>query len=120
MITLLWIEIVSKLAIGGLLIVSPTLLIKVLGLPRSSSAFWPRLVGALLVGMAAAMFMDISLRLGHGMSLGGSFVINVALALALLADLISRNDMKPWRGRMVKWIALATLSTLAFVEIAHL
>jgi hypothetical protein len=103
MIQLLWIELVMKLAGGIVLLSIPLTAIKVLGLPRSETTFWPRLLGAVLIGLAAATFMDASVRLGHGLALGGSFVINVVSALAL-----------------VLWGLVITLIGLAFAQIPYL
>jgi hypothetical protein len=117
---LLWIELVMKLAGGLLLVLVPLTTIAVLGLPRAETAFWPRQLGAALIGLSAATFMDASARLGHGLSLGGSFVINLATGGTLVAVLFLGQGPSTMRGRIVMWgLALATLG-LTLVEIAYI
>jgi glucose uptake protein GlcU len=120
MIQLLWIELVMKLSAGLVLLTIPLTTIKVLGLPRSETAFWPRLLGAVLIGLAAATFMDASVRLGHGLALGGSFAINVVSALTLCGILTLQKGPTPLRGRIVLWGLVAVLILLAFLQIPYL
>ena len=51
---LLWVEMLLKLAAGLVLLIAPTTTAAVLGLPRPGSGFWPRLLGATLVGQGIA------------------------------------------------------------------
>lgn len=120
MIQLLWIELVAKLAAGLVLLVIPLTAIKVLGLPRPPTAFWPRLLGGVLLGLSAATFMDTTVRLGHGLSLGGSFVINLASGLTLGAMLFLKQGPDTRRGRAILWLIAGTLLALALVEIAYI
>ncbi|MEQ1695757.1 MAG: ABC transporter permease [Hyphomicrobiaceae bacterium] len=120
MIQLLWIELVAKLAVGLVLLVVPLTAIKVLGLPRPPTAFWPRLLGGVLVGLSAATFMDTTVRLGHGLSLGGAFVINLALGLTLGTMLYLKQGPETRRGRAILWAVTAVLLVLALVEIAYI
>ncbi len=120
MVQLLWIELVMKLAGGVLLLALPLTTIRVLGLPRSETAFWPRLLGAVLIGLAAATFMDASVRFGHGLGLGGSFTINIISALTLAAILTLQKGPTPLRGRIVLWGLVVVLIVLAFAQIPYL
>lgn len=120
MLQLLWIELGLKLSGGLVLIAVPLTAIKVLGLPRTDTVFWPRLLGAVLIGLSAATFMDASVRLGHGLSLGGSMVINLATGLALAAMLVLKQGGTSRRGRALLWALVAILLGLALVEIAYI
>ena len=51
---LLWIEILSKGAVGVLLLVAPRILARALGLPPAAEPFWPRCFGGVLAGLAVA------------------------------------------------------------------
>ena len=53
---LLWLETLLKLIPGLLLALAPLTTLRILGLPRPDTGFWPRLCGALLVGIAGALF----------------------------------------------------------------
>jgi hypothetical protein len=119
-IQLLWIELVMKLAGGLVLLLVPLTAIKVLGLPAAPSPFWPRLLGAVLVGLALATYMDASVRLGHGLALGGSFVINLTAGFALAALAYLGRGIETTRGRLVLWLCAAGLLGLAAVELAYI
>ena len=120
MIQLLWIELVTKLAVGLVLLAVPLTAIKVLGLPRPPTAFWPRLLGGLLLGLAAATFMDTNVRLGHGLGLGGSFVINLSSGFTLGTILFLKQGPDTRRGGAVLWTLAAAIIGLALIEIAYI
>ncbi len=120
MIQLLWIELVAKLAVGLVLLAVPLTAIKVLGLPRPPTAFWPRLLGGVLLGLAAATFMDTTVRLGHGLSLGGSFVINLITGLTLGTMLFLNQGPDTRRGRAILWSLTVALIALSLIEIAYI
>lgn len=119
-IQLLWIELVAKLAAGLVLLAIPMTAIKVLGLPRPPTAFWPRLLGGVLLGLSAATFMDTTVRLGHGLSLGGSFVINLISAATLGTMLFLKQGPETRRGRAILWALTAALAGLGLIEIAYI
>lgn len=120
MLQLLWIEFVTKLA-GGLVLLSfPLTAIKVLGLPKSETAFWPRVLGAVLIGLAIATYMENSVKLGHGLGLGGSFVINLTGGLTFAALLFLKQAGTTVRSRVVLWACSLALIGLALVEIAYI
>lgn len=120
MLQLVWIELVMKLAGGLALTLLPLTTIKVLGLPKAETAFWPRLLGVVLIGLAAATFMDASVRLGHGLGLAGSVAINLVAALALTVMLVLKQGPAAWRGRAVLWLLVFLLGALVLVEIAYI
>ena len=69
-----------KLASGLLLVTAPLAMLRLLGLARPPSGFWPRLTGALLLGLAAATFIEIRLPGSKGLGLYGTIAIQAALA----------------------------------------
>jgi hypothetical protein len=117
---LLAIEFVTKLAGGLILLAAPLTAIKLLGLPRSETAFWPRLLGLILIGIALAAYMDASVRLGHGIGLPGLMVVNLIAAFGLGAMLALQKGPTPLRGRVVLWGLAALLAGLGLFEIAYL
>ncbi len=117
---LLWIEVLLKLAGGVLLILAPRILARALGLPPAESPFWPRVLGGVLLGIAAAAFIEVKLKAGSGLGLGGAIAINLA-GVAILGSLLILGQVGPLRrGRMALWLVAGTLATLALVEIAWL
>jgi hypothetical protein len=113
-------ELITKLASGLALLAAPLTLITLFGLAPAASAFWPRLLGAFLLGLTAATYMDVSVRLGHGLGLAGAMVINFAVSMALAAGLILGQSAPTRRGRVFLGGIAAALFMLALAEIAYI
>lgn len=116
---LLWIELLLKLAAGLALLLAPALTAGVLGWPRPGVGFWPRLLGAVLIGMAAASALQGFLLPGRGLALGGSAAVNLATAAFLLTLLLLGPPPPSRRGRLALWLLLGLLVLLSLVEIAY-
>jgi hypothetical protein len=113
---LLWAEMLLKLSAGLALLIAPAMTAAVLGLPRPGSAFWPRLLGAVLIGIGSASALQ-SMASGRGLALGGSIVINLAAAAFLLSFAVLRPPPAR-RGRALIWLLVASLFLLSLIEIA--
>jgi Na+-transporting NADH:ubiquinone oxidoreductase subunit NqrE len=70
--------------------------------------------------LGLATFMEASARLGHGLGLGGSFVVNLTIAFVLAGLLYLGEGSHTRRGRAIMWILVATLVTLAAFELAYI
>ena len=116
---LLWLETLLKIAPGLLLALAPLTTLRVLGLPRPETGFWPRLCGALLVGIAGALFLE-GTSLGHGLGLAGCIIINLCGATVLATLLALDRGPTSARGRAVVWALVCALVTLSVFEIAIL
>ena len=116
---LLWLETLLKFVPGLLLALAPLTTLRVLGLPRPETGFWPRLCGALLIGIAGALFLEGTSR-GHGLSLAGCIVINLCGAAVLATLLVLERGPTSVRGRAVVWALVCALVTLSIFEIAIL
>ena len=114
---LLWIEACLKLAGGLALTVAPRTLARLLGLPSADQPFWPRLLGALLIGLAAASLLEA--RMQGGLGLAGSIAVNLAGAAMIGALLILGRAGNTRRGRLLLWLIAGALIVLGLVEIAH-
>ena len=77
-------------------------------------------VGTLLIGIAAAAFIEIRLPGSKGLGLYGIIAINFAAVLALLGHLIMNTAAPSRRGRTVLWLAVALLAVLALAEISEI
>ena len=93
--------------------------IKVLGLPGSEHRFWPRLLGAVLIGLAAATLIEGWLPGSRGLSLAGCIAINLTSAAMMAISLITGTPRPPARGRYLLWLVIAILALLSLVEIAY-
>jgi hypothetical protein len=116
---LLWIETLLKFFPGVMLALAPMTTLRVLGLPRPDSGFWPRVCGALLTGMAAALFLEGTTS-GHGLGLAGVIVINLCGASLLATMLVLDRGPTSRRGRTAVWLTVCILVTLSVIEIVVL
>ena len=113
---LLWVEMLFKLAAGLALLSAPTATAAVMGWPRPGSAFWPRLLGAILIGIGLASALNARAAGGRGLALGGSVSINLAVATFLFVSGMLRPPQTR-RGRLLSWLIVATLFLLSLIEI---
>lgn len=117
---LLWIETLLKLSAGLPLALMPLSTIRLLGLPRPESGFWPRLCGALLIGIAGALLLEGRTPGSQGLGLAGIVVINLCGASLLSALLVLEKGPASARGRIIVWLVVVVLLTLSLFEIAKL
>jgi len=114
---LLFVEMALKGASGILLLLFPRSLARILGLPPVTETFWPRLLGALLAGLAIASFLEV--RPGHnGVGLAGHVAINFAAVLAATGLLVTGRAGPTRRGRAFMVLVIAMLAVLALLELA--
>jgi hypothetical protein len=116
---LLWFETLLKLAGGAALVLAPLVTIKLLGLPPATNGFWPRLLGAVLIGLAAATFIEGALEGSRGLGLAGSIVINIASAAVIALAGLFGGGAPTRRGTFTLSALVVLLLVLALVEIAH-
>ena len=115
---LLWLEMVLKAVSGGLLLLFPRTLARLLGLPAVTETFWPRLLGGMLAGMAVATLLEGQLAARNGLGLAGHVAVNLAAVLVLLGLLVGGRAGVARRGRVFVGLAVAALTLLALVELA--
>lgn len=116
---LLWIEIVLKGTIGLLLVVMPKWTAYVLGLPPVTQAFWARMAGSALAGIAAAVALGAWLGKPGGIGLAGLVAINFAAAVVLVLELSVGTATPARRGRALLWLAALSLAALGLAELAQ-
>lgn len=117
---ILFLEVLVKLAFGVPLLLAPLSVARVFGLPCPPTGFWPRLVGGLLVGLAAAIFIEMRLPGSKGLGLHGLIAVNLVAAGTLIGLLILNSSAPTLRGRLALWLAAALLFLLALAEIAEI
>lgn len=116
---LLWIEACLKLVGGLALVTAPRGLARLLGLPSADDRFWPRLLGGVLIGLAAASLIEGRNPGAGGLGLAGSIAVNLAGAAVIGALLILHRAGNTKRGRLLLCLVVALLVLLSLVEIAH-
>ena len=117
---LLWIETLLKLAGGLALCLAPLTVIRLFGLPPAGSGFWPRLLGAVLIALSVASFLEGATLSTGGLGLAGSLAINLSAVAMISTHLMLGAGPQTRRGRVVLWLLVAALSLLALFEIAHI
>jgi hypothetical protein len=117
---LLWIETLLKFAGGLVLVLAPLGTIKLLGLPRTETAFWPRLLGVVLIGLAGALFVEGRAPGSYGLGLAGCVIVNFC-AVSMLGGLLALEAGPPSaRGRAAVWALVVLLVCLSVLEIVNL
>lgn len=117
---LLWIETLLKLSGGLVLVLAPRSTIKLLGLPPAATGFWPRLLGALLIGIAGALFLEGSVPGSSGLGLAGCLIVNFTAVSMMSALLVLQAGPPSARGRAVMWALVILLVWLSVLEIVNL
>lgn len=118
---LLWIEIILKAAAGLTLVLVPLTAIRIVGMQRPETGFWPRLLGAVVLGIAAGVFMTLQYPdVRGGIGPAGLIPINLFGAGAMIAPLILGTAAPTKRGKAFILANAVVLVTLAFLEIAHI
>ncbi|MCC7252163.1 ABC transporter permease [Hyphomicrobium sp.] len=116
---LLWLETLLKLAGGAALVLAPLATIKILGLPASASGFWPRLLGAVLIGIAGATFIEGAWEGSRGLGIAGLIMINLLSAAVVALVALFGVGAQTRRGAAALWVLVVLLLVLVLVEIAH-
>ncbi|WP_295558843.1 ABC transporter permease [uncultured Hyphomicrobium sp.] len=116
---LLWLETLLKLVSGFALAVAPLTTLRILGLPSSASGFWPRLLGAVLIGIGGATFIEGAWEGSRGLGLAGLIIINLTAAAAVALSASFGGGAMTRRGTFALWSLVVLLFVLALVEIAH-
>lgn len=109
-----------NLALGALLLAFPPALVAWLGVPESSSGFYPRILGAVLFGIGLALLLE-GYRpdlLGGGLKLGGAISINLSGALVLAGWLVLGRSNLAARGAIVLWLLVVLLVGISAAEVA--
>lgn len=118
---ILWFEVVLKAAAGLTLFLIPLTAIRITGMQKPETGFWPRLLGAVVLGIAGAVFMTLQFPESRGgLGPAGLIPINLAGAAAMIAPLILGSAAATRRGRLFILANAIVLLTLAFLEIAHI
>lgn len=115
---LLFIETVLKLSGGLVLTFAPLTAAHVFGLSKPQSGLWPRLLGAVLIGLAGATYLEAVKH--DGLSMAGCAVINLAASAVIFSLLLLGAGATSWRGRVVLGLLVVLLAGLSLFEIAYI
>ena len=116
--TLLLADAVVNLVLGGLLLMYPQFLVEALGLPAVRSAFFPSVLGGVLIGIGIALLLAWSGG-AHGLGLDGAIAINLCGAGVVVGWLLVSPDAIPTRGRWTLWTVAAVMIGIGLIELRH-
>ena len=105
--------------LGVLLVLFPGEMIRWFGLPKTDTVFYPSILGAVLFGIGAALFMEWAGfgKKVHGLGLGGAIVINIIGSVVLIVWLIFGDLAIPLRGRVLLWIIGLMVFSIGMAEL---
>jgi hypothetical protein len=116
--TLLLADAVVNLVLGALLLTYPQSLVEALGLPAVHSAFFPSVLGGVLIGIGIALLL--AWRGGaHGLGLDGAIAINLCGAGVVVGWLLVSPDSIPTRGRWTLWTVAVLVIGIGLLELRH-
>ena len=118
---LLTIDGIINLLLGIFLLLFPGNIVSALGIPMVDHAFYPSILGGVLIGIAIALFIERFRSPSRviGLGLGGAVSINLCAGLVLVFWLISGKVLLPPRGALVLWILVFALIIISFLELRN-
>jgi hypothetical protein len=109
-----------NLVLGILLLVFNPTLVDSLGVPSSSTRFYPSILGAVFIGITLALIVE-ALRPAKaeiiGLGLVGAVCINLSGGLALASWLLFGALALPLRGKVLLWSLTGVLVVLSSLEL---
>jgi peptidoglycan/LPS O-acetylase OafA/YrhL len=105
--------------LGMLLVVFPADIFEFIGLPIADHAFYPTILGAVLIGIAVALIVEFNRKPADmvGLGLGGAIAINLCAAFVLGFWLLNGNlHVSPF-GYAILWIITIILVVISCFEI---
>lgn len=117
---LLILDCAVNLMLGILLLLFPIGIIDLLGLPETSTNFYPCILGAVIFGIGLALLFELIgfSRNFRGLGLGGAILINLMGSIVLIIWLLSGSLSVPLRGQIVLWTVGLVVFFIGIVEIA--
>jgi hypothetical protein len=117
---LLTIDAVINIALGLLLLTFPAPVVAALGVPETESAFYPSILGAVLLGIGIALLLERFPPRVRGLGLGGAICINLCGAVALAGWLLCGELSLPARGWIVLWSIVVLVGGIGVVELVSI
>jgi hypothetical protein len=117
--TLLIIDCVVNLILGILLLLFPLGIIDLLGLPETSTNFYPGILGAVILGIGLALLSEL---VGYskgfrGLGPGGAILINLVGSVVLICWLLFGSLSIPLKGQIILWAVGIIVLTIGIIEL---
>jgi hypothetical protein len=117
--TLLCIDGIANLVIGAVLLLFPAGMLQLLGLPAVSHHFYTSILGAVILGIGLALFVELlsGPKSARGLGLAGAIAINLCGGGALLGWLVLSPFELPVRGHVILWTTATVVVGIGVVEL---
>jgi hypothetical protein len=113
---LLEIDGLGNVLLGLPLLLFPQQLDEFLGLPSNGENFFPTILGAVFVGIGAALILErVNPSLG-GLGIGGAMVINLIFGIVLVGWLLLSGVILTSWGSLLMWLLAAVLIGISTAE----
>ncbi len=117
---LLLAEVLLKGSAGIILALGPGHASAMLGMPSAGNGFWPRIVGALLLGLTAALLFQGFVPSIRMITPAGLIAINLCGAAMLVSLLVLGKASSTRRGNVLLWVITLNLILLSLFEISFI
>jgi len=110
---------IINLGLGAVLLLFPSGLVDIVGLPPTDTYFYPTILGGVIFGIGVALWVEYSqgsVR-ARGLGLGGAIAINFCGGGVLLGWLVLGDLRVPLRGQIVLWLLALLVLGIGFVEL---
>jgi hypothetical protein len=114
----LLVDSIINLFLGAVLLAYSEPVIQFFGLPETYDFFYPNILGAILVGIGIALFLEYR-REGAfiGLGLGGAISINMMGGIVLFAWLVFGNLNLALHGKIILWVLDLILLGISTIEL---
>ena len=119
---ILVIDAVINFVLGVLLLSFSPALVSLLGVPPSSTRFYPNILGAIFIGITFALVIEAVGKKSHritGLGLLGAISINLCGGTVLALWLLFGRLALPARGAVFLWVLVIILVTVSAAELLH-
>ena len=116
---LLTIDCIVNILLGTLLLLFPIGVIDLLGLPKTNTNFYPSILGAVILGIGLALFLELAGYAKHfrGLGLGGAILINLVGSLVLVFWLLFGSLSIPIKGQIILWAVALIVFLIGISEL---
>ena len=115
---LLLIDSVVNTVLGLVLLAFPLGSGEILGLPISEKNFYPAILGAVLLGIGIALFIEVKFydRGKRGLGLDGAIIINIVASVVLIIILIFERPDISTTGSIILWVVGLSVLIIGLAE----
>lgn len=119
---ILIVDAVINFVLGLLLLLFSPTIVNWLGVPPSSTSFYPNILGAIFIGITIALVIGATgpiSRRSSGLGLTGAIAINLCGGITLALWLVFGRLQIPTKGFIFLWALVVILVVVSLTELIH-